>query len=233
MSLLELDDISTGYGSFPGPLQRQPAHRGGRDARHHRRQRRRQVHLAPNHLRAAAHRQRQGSFRRPAHRSDAPAQAREPGHLLRARRPLGLPQPDRAREPPGGGALPPHRACGPRQGLRALPAAVSPAAAPGSAASPGESSRLWPSAGGSCPIPGSSCSTKSRWVSLRWWWRRSTRLCPPSVASGTTVLLVEQDVGQAMKFADRVACMLEGRIVLDGTPSELSHDDIAKAYFGV
>ncbi len=56
---------------------------------------------------------------------------------------------------------------------------------------------------------------------------------PAVVTSGTTVLLVEQDVGQAMKFADRVACMLEGRIVLDGTPGDISHDDIAKAYFGV
>jgi branched-chain amino acid transport system ATP-binding protein len=56
---------------------------------------------------------------------------------------------------------------------------------------------------------------------------------PTVISSGTTVLLVEQDVGQAMKFADRVACMLEGRIVLDGSPGELSHDDIAKAYFGV
>jgi len=56
---------------------------------------------------------------------------------------------------------------------------------------------------------------------------------PAIVSSGTTVLLVEQDIGQAMKFADRVACMLEGRIVLDGPPSELSHDDISKAYFGV
>ena len=56
---------------------------------------------------------------------------------------------------------------------------------------------------------------------------------PAVVSSGTTVLLVEQDVGQAMKFADRVACMLEGRVVLDGTPGDLSRDDIAKAYFGV
>jgi branched-chain amino acid transport system ATP-binding protein len=56
---------------------------------------------------------------------------------------------------------------------------------------------------------------------------------PAIVTSGTTILLVEQDVGQAMKFADRVACMLEGRMVLDGTPGEISHEDIAKAYFGV
>jgi branched-chain amino acid transport system ATP-binding protein len=56
---------------------------------------------------------------------------------------------------------------------------------------------------------------------------------PAVVSSGTTVLLVEQDVGQAMQFADRVACMLEGRMVLDGTPGDISHEEIAKAYFGV
>lgn len=56
---------------------------------------------------------------------------------------------------------------------------------------------------------------------------------PAIVNTGTTVLLVEQDVGQAMKFADRITCMLEGRLVLEGDPHEISHDDIVKAYFGV
>lgn len=56
---------------------------------------------------------------------------------------------------------------------------------------------------------------------------------PAIVDSGTTVLLVEQDVGQAMKFADRVACMLEGRLVLEGAPSEISQEAIFSAYFGV
>lgn len=56
---------------------------------------------------------------------------------------------------------------------------------------------------------------------------------PAIVGSGTTVLLVEQDVGQAMKFADRITCMLEGRLVLEGTPGEISHEDIFAAYFGV
>lgn len=56
---------------------------------------------------------------------------------------------------------------------------------------------------------------------------------PAIAASGTTVLLVEQDVGQAMKFADRVTCMLKGRLVLEGAPGELSQDQIVAAYFGV
>jgi branched-chain amino acid transport system ATP-binding protein len=56
---------------------------------------------------------------------------------------------------------------------------------------------------------------------------------PAIVGSGTTVLLVEQDVGQAMKFADRVTCMLEGRLVLEGAPGEISQEAIFAAYFGV
>lgn len=56
---------------------------------------------------------------------------------------------------------------------------------------------------------------------------------PTIAATGTTILLVEQDVGQAMKFADRISCMLEGRIVLQGTPTEIDHDQIVAAYFGV
>ena len=56
---------------------------------------------------------------------------------------------------------------------------------------------------------------------------------PAITESGTTVLLVEQDVGQAMAFADRVTCMLKGRLVLEGTPQELTQDQIVAAYFGV
>jgi branched-chain amino acid transport system ATP-binding protein len=56
---------------------------------------------------------------------------------------------------------------------------------------------------------------------------------PAIVSTGTTVLLVEQDVGQAMKFADRVTCLLEGRLALEGVPSEISQEAVFAAYFGV
>jgi branched-chain amino acid transport system ATP-binding protein len=55
---------------------------------------------------------------------------------------------------------------------------------------------------------------------------------PELVASGLGVLLVEQDVGQALAVAGRVHCLLEGRQVLQGAPSELSLSDIEAAYFG-
>ena len=56
---------------------------------------------------------------------------------------------------------------------------------------------------------------------------------PAITSQGTTVLVVEQDVNQSMKVADRVQCLLEGRTVLEGAPADLSRDQIASAYFGI
>ena len=56
---------------------------------------------------------------------------------------------------------------------------------------------------------------------------------PQIKAGGASVILVEQDIGQALRIADRVYCMMEGRITLSGTPSDLSRDAIHNAYFGV
>jgi branched-chain amino acid transport system ATP-binding protein len=55
---------------------------------------------------------------------------------------------------------------------------------------------------------------------------------PRLVASGLGVLLVEQDVRQALRVADHVHCLLEGRQTLVGTPTELTLDEIEAAYFG-
>lgn len=49
----------------------------------------------------------------------------------------------------------------------------------------------------------------------------------------TTVVLVEQDVSRSLQAAQRVYCLLEGRVTLHGRPSELTHEQISKAYFGV
>ena len=56
---------------------------------------------------------------------------------------------------------------------------------------------------------------------------------PAITGNGTTVLVVEQDVNQSMKVADRVQCLLEGRTVLEGSPDQLTRDQIANAYFGI
>ncbi|MBB4403180.1 MULTISPECIES: ABC transporter ATP-binding protein [Rhizobium/Agrobacterium group] len=56
---------------------------------------------------------------------------------------------------------------------------------------------------------------------------------PRIEAAGTSIVVVEQDIGQALKVADRVYCMAEGRITLKGRPADLSREAIHDAYFGV
>jgi len=51
-------------------------------------------------------------------------------------------------------------------------------------------------------------------------------------ASGMAIVVVEQDIAQALKVADRVYCMMEGRITLTGRPVDLDRADIHAAYFG-
>jgi branched-chain amino acid transport system ATP-binding protein len=53
------------------------------------------------------------------------------------------------------------------------------------------------------------------------------------IERGTTILLVEQDLNRALSVADRVACMLEGRIVLEGPASEMTREQVVEAYFGL
>ncbi len=53
------------------------------------------------------------------------------------------------------------------------------------------------------------------------------------VATGATILLIEQDLARALRTATRVACMLEGRIVLDEATNAVSRDTITEAYFGL
>ena len=52
-------------------------------------------------------------------------------------------------------------------------------------------------------------------------------------AQGTTILVIEQDVNQALAVADRFYCLLEGRIALSGVPGEVTKEQITEAYFGM
>jgi branched-chain amino acid transport system ATP-binding protein len=63
--------------------------------------------------------------------------------------------------------------------------------------------------------------------------RQIYSLLPGLLASGVTVLLVEQDVSQALRVAARVQCLLEGRTTLEGPPGELTAAAIEAAYFGL
>ncbi|MGH7777585.1 MAG: ABC transporter ATP-binding protein [Candidatus Dormibacterales bacterium] len=63
--------------------------------------------------------------------------------------------------------------------------------------------------------------------------RRLYQVLPELLSSGVTILVVEQDVTQARRVADRVQCLLEGRTTLLGRAAELSAAEIEAAYFGL
>jgi len=50
--------------------------------------------------------------------------------------------------------------------------------------------------------------------------------------TGAAIIIVEQDIAQALKVSNRIYCMMEGRITLAGKPCDLDRDAIHKAYFG-
>jgi len=58
-------------------------------------------------------------------------------------------------------------------------------------------------------------------------------LLPELLSAGMTVLLVEQDVSQAVRAASRIQCLLEGRTTLEGRPDQFSPEEIEAAYFGL
>jgi branched-chain amino acid transport system ATP-binding protein len=59
------------------------------------------------------------------------------------------------------------------------------------------------------------------------------RALPGIRAEGTTVVVVEQDIARALGIADRVYCLQEGRVTLEGRPAGLTREQIKLAYFGV
>jgi branched-chain amino acid transport system ATP-binding protein len=56
---------------------------------------------------------------------------------------------------------------------------------------------------------------------------------PSIVDEGLSLIIVEQDIAQALKAARQVYCLQEGRIALQGKAAELTRESISAAYFGV
>ncbi len=63
--------------------------------------------------------------------------------------------------------------------------------------------------------------------------RRMYGLMPSLLRAGVTVLLVEQDVTQAVRVASHIQCLLEGRCALEGKPGDFTPQEIEAAYFGL
>jgi len=55
---------------------------------------------------------------------------------------------------------------------------------------------------------------------------------PRIKASGAAIIVVEQDIGRALAVADRVYCMMEGRVTLAAPAATVSRAAIHTAYFG-
>jgi len=55
---------------------------------------------------------------------------------------------------------------------------------------------------------------------------------PSILAEGISLVIVEQDIAQALKAAAQVYCMQEGRVALQGAAREVTREAIAAAYFG-
>ena len=56
---------------------------------------------------------------------------------------------------------------------------------------------------------------------------------PSVVAQGIALLIVEQDVGLAMRVSQRLYCLQEGRVALAGRSQALTQQQVSAAYFGV
>jgi branched-chain amino acid transport system ATP-binding protein len=63
--------------------------------------------------------------------------------------------------------------------------------------------------------------------------QRIYAMLPRILASGVTVLLVEQNVSQALHVATHLQCLLEGRTTLEGRPSDVTSEEVEAAYFGM
>jgi branched-chain amino acid transport system ATP-binding protein len=63
--------------------------------------------------------------------------------------------------------------------------------------------------------------------------QRIYAMLPQILDTGLTVLLVEQDVSQALRVASHIHCLLEGRTTLEGRPSDVDAQQVEAAYFGL
>jgi branched-chain amino acid transport system ATP-binding protein len=56
---------------------------------------------------------------------------------------------------------------------------------------------------------------------------------PAIVAEGTGLVIVEQDIAQALAAASQVYCLQEGRVAFAGAARDATREAVAAAYFGV
>lgn len=63
--------------------------------------------------------------------------------------------------------------------------------------------------------------------------REIYKAMPSITAEGMTVVIVEQDVDMAKRVSQRLYCLQEGRVSLQGYSNEVTREQISQAYFGI
>jgi len=56
---------------------------------------------------------------------------------------------------------------------------------------------------------------------------------PKIIGEGMSAIIVEQDIVKAMTVSNRIYCLQEGRVSLEGRSGDVSREQIAEAYFGM
>ena len=56
---------------------------------------------------------------------------------------------------------------------------------------------------------------------------------PNIIGEGMSAIIVEQDITKALSVASRVYCLQEGRVSLEGASTQVSREEISRAYFGI
>ena len=56
---------------------------------------------------------------------------------------------------------------------------------------------------------------------------------PNIIGEGMSAIIVEQDITKALSVSSRVYCLQEGRVSLEGASTQVSREEISRAYFGI
>ena len=56
---------------------------------------------------------------------------------------------------------------------------------------------------------------------------------PKVIDDGMSAIVVEQDISKALEISNRVYCLQEGKISLEGDSKTITREQISKAYFGM
>jgi branched-chain amino acid transport system ATP-binding protein len=58
-------------------------------------------------------------------------------------------------------------------------------------------------------------------------------ILPSIIGGGTSAIIVEQDIAKALSVSDRIYCLQEGHIALEGRAATVTREAISAAYFGI